>query len=838
MWLPPYPNTPCIDQVKFGAWGQDLPGYGWVYCGPTAVLMGLYWLYENGFTQVAPAKYTKESDPEVFGLERIVAGFMQTSVVGGTGINMSDGIIDYLSACGIAPSQYTFAHMQNPGQDFINNQLAPNWAPDPDTIVLANFSVGWFESDKEKKTLTCCGGHVLTPLAGGITTILINNPWPPSMFAKILYPQTVQTYPVPGGWSFLNFTSWNNLPPAAYTQLGSDFTGPGMTQHALMWGGQAWAIKKSVKDAPPSTWTLTKLKWFNTNGADFTVRAPLAGTGGIAKSGAGRLTLGSTNQLTGANRITGGTLCSTALSGAPFGTGPLSLLGDGLLAFSPASGAAVTATIASGAESTLVLGPGGGAITLEGTGSFNVTVGGYSDGTNGNIARLGTGTLVIAPGGGVAALGVSQQFLVNGSGDNLPLVTNGIVAPYIVGYDTAVRSAGAFLTYGSTGFAPVVPTSSAKVAIADVTPAMVYEVVTPQAVASGGSPQVYALEIDGGSVTGSGASLLVGSQAAGDFAGVVLNGGDITVDTLTFGAAEAVIYASDISGGTTIGSQLSGTGGLTLFGPGALTLSADNSSLSGPVNINAGKLIAAGAGSTGTGDVIVDSTAVLQVNGSVAGNVSVAQNGVLALLGGTLNGQLSVAASGGNNPNPGGFLEGVGTVAGSASVAGVVRSGPQPGFLTFTGAVTLAYTASFYWRLHKLVDGTTPSDGWNALQFSTDDLNLGGTIPVYLDFSALGADPDGGNASFWKQKHSWLLLQLASSTPLAIQPYGETFVAGGFDWEQNGSVVTLTWTPAAPHHDLAERGWLKAMSRMRLQPSIPLPGAPAWSAPGGRHASP
>ena len=162
-----------------------------------------------------------------------------------------------------------------------------------------------------------------------------------------------------------------------------------------------------------------------------------------------------------------------------------------------------------------------------------------------------------------------------------------------------------------------------------------------------------------------------------------------------------------------------------------------------------------------------------------------------------------MAASGTNNPNPGGRLEGVGTVAGQAVLGGVVQSGPQPGFLTFTGAVTLPVTASFYWRLHKLVDGTEPSDGWNALEFTADDPTLGGTIPIYLDFSALGADPDGGNANFWKDQHSWTLLQLSSSTPFTGQVYGEKFVAGSFDTEQNGSVFTLTWTPAPPHHDLA-----------------------------------
>jgi hypothetical protein len=54
MWTDPDGTTPSIVQIDFGPWGQDVPGDGYAYCGPTSMVMGLYYLYANGFTQLAP----------------------------------------------------------------------------------------------------------------------------------------------------------------------------------------------------------------------------------------------------------------------------------------------------------------------------------------------------------------------------------------------------------------------------------------------------------------------------------------------------------------------------------------------------------------------------------------------------------------------------------------------------------------------------------------------------------------------------------------------------------------------------------------------------------------
>jgi len=84
MWTDPNGTTPSIVQIDFGPWGQDLPGDGYAYCGPTSMVMGLYYLYANGFTQLAPGPFVNQNDSATISLERIIAGVCRTSLSGGT----------------------------------------------------------------------------------------------------------------------------------------------------------------------------------------------------------------------------------------------------------------------------------------------------------------------------------------------------------------------------------------------------------------------------------------------------------------------------------------------------------------------------------------------------------------------------------------------------------------------------------------------------------------------------------------------------------------------------------------------------------------------------------
>ncbi|WP_448029876.1 hypothetical protein [Bradyrhizobium liaoningense] len=48
MWKDPIRSTPSIIQTDFGPFGQSLPGDGEAYCGPTSMVMGLYFSYQPG----------------------------------------------------------------------------------------------------------------------------------------------------------------------------------------------------------------------------------------------------------------------------------------------------------------------------------------------------------------------------------------------------------------------------------------------------------------------------------------------------------------------------------------------------------------------------------------------------------------------------------------------------------------------------------------------------------------------------------------------------------------------------------------------------------------------
>ena len=812
MWKYPNLATPSIIQLDFGTWGQDLPGDGREYCAPTSVVMGLYWLSANGFTQVAPQTYAGQGPgTPATNLELVIAGLAQTSALGGTLGGLKAGVETYLSACGIASTQYVFAGSDNPNLEWIYNQISPNWSEAAGPIVLANFSVGWYSVDQSTMTLTNHGGHVVVPLTMGLVpgTIFVNNPAPSSFVEGALNqsssnPQMVAIASVPSNWTF---SPPRSLPSQDYSQVVTGKLGLEQCTVAVLWGSLAWAISTSAlpssSDYQLCPWVIADTTSINTNGGVLTVIAPLSGTGGLSKSGEGTLQLTNTNQSTGANSVSGGVLASTQSSGTPFGTGAITLSAGGILQFSPNGAAA----IASASDVNFTIGDGGGTLQLSGTEPYVVTVGGYIDQATPNIDRATAGTLIIAPGGGIAQLGSQQQVIVAGSAGNLPVVAgNGIVAPYILGQDDDENSSGAFLTYDAkAGFEPVATTSSQKVGINKAQAGDIYEVVDDQTIMQNATVEIAALEINGGEIDGVGSTLAVGSQASGDYAGIIMNGGLIEVGTLAIGDAEGLIYTSDTQAGTAIGATVSGSQGLTTFGPGALFLGGDNSqSLAGQITVNSGTLIVGGVmgSATGSGDVDVNGGATLQVLGTVAGGVNVAQSGVLYMSGGTVQGSLIIQSVGQTTDLPGGILQGNGTIAGPATFGGVIQSGADAGTIAFTNDVTISSDSIFYWRLQGPVDNTDsgPGVGWNALQFGSHGTVIGSQaqpIVFLLDFSVIeGGDPDGGNP-FWQTAHTWTLFTFESGGTCWPGRGNFTYQAGQFAVVWMPPTFCLTWTPAS-----------------------------------------
>lgn len=166
---------------------------------------------------------------------------------------------------------------------------------------------------------------------------------------------------------------------------------------------------------------------------------------------------------------------------------------------------------------------------------------------------------------------------------------------------------------------------------------------------------------------------------------------------------------------------------------------------------------------------------------------------------------------------------------GPAALYGLIQSGPTAGLLTFKGDATVAGgAAGFYWRLQRLVDNSSssPGVGWNALAFtSTTQFGVQGAgVQFYLDFSALGNDPDGGDP-FWKADHTWTLITFPAEASIWWASGNFAYGAGTFninvDWVQQ--VVQLTWTPAGTTQNLFQRMATRAALRRKAASATPRP---------------
>lgn len=825
-WNDPVTNTPAIIQLDFGPYGSKLPGDGENYCEPTSAVMSLFWLGSNGFTQITPSTYPGKNDPYTYNLERLMGGLMQTSPTTGTSDAAAiQGVSDYLSAAGLSGA---FSSVYNGGDSasdllspsWMAAQLAPNAGADPDTITFVNFSVSWYSQSADNPTkFSSEGGHELTLLTvidpSGNAQVILNNAYPSALEnvpnVPESDPQTLGITQVPSGWDLPGMS----LPSQDYWQLqSSDGTvGDESTTKAIVDSAYAFSIDTSANPTlnpawTPADWVISGDKTINTNGAVFTVQAAVTGSGGFIKTGEGSIVLTSGNDLMGSNAISGGALGSTyAGDSTPLGTGSLVLTNGGTIGLTPAgSGGPLAFAIASGAGGAVTFGAGSGAIEVDAGlySSLAVTLGDAAA-VSANLIRQNAGTFVVIPSHGISALGTTERVLVAGGTSSHPPATNGMVAPYIVGQDNDGNASGYFLNYDeSAGFKKAAAVSSLNTEINAATSSTVYAADTDQTVASNGVASVYALQINDSEVSGTDAVLQVGSQQAGDSAGVILNGGAITTSDLNFGAAEGLIYASR-SGGS-ISSTITSSAGLTTFGPGVVTLTGDSSStLSGQVTVNSGTLVAQStAGSaTGSADVAVEANATFQVSsGTVAGSVSVLNAGTLVLAGGTISGGVTVAEVGQNSANPGGTLAGSGTIEGSTTARGVITSGSSGGNITFAGSADLN-GSQFFWQLDSLTSESSEAGvEWNMLTFlgdSTVGTSDSNAATVYIQFGTGVATPDTINA-FWQTGHTWKIWDFSQATSYEWDESGDgntSFTYGNFDvYERNDdSSVYLRFTP-------------------------------------------
>lgn len=314
----------------------------------------------------------------------------------------------------------------------------------------------------------------------------------------------------------------------------------------------------------------------------------VAGTG-VAKVGRGTVYLTNANIFSGTLRVNTGELVGyTQPAGSPFGMNNSIQLQGGVIRLvnelpsTPMAAVHNTLTISGGTK--LVVDASGGSLTMF---MFN------------DLVRVGAGTLNVD--GATNSFGVDELVSFNTISTNF-----GIVDPWVLSQN-GPNNIGNFLT---VDFANNLAVASAlyQYGGGDINNALPFDTFVVDAASTvttlAGDVATSNLKVDDGrTVTATGQVLTI--NGGGIPAGLILNpdttnlavGASILGGTLNFNASEGIVYVggTDGSGATletvaTISANITGTGGLTKFGPGTLVLAGTDNNLTGQVSVNAGVL--------------------------------------------------------------------------------------------------------------------------------------------------------------------------------------------------------------------------------------------------------
>ncbi|EHK65411.1 autotransporter-associated beta strand repeat-containing protein [Achromobacter arsenitoxydans] len=447
-----------------------------------------------------------------------------------------------------------------------------------------------------------------------------------------------------------------------------------------------------------------------TGDRDITLSGGIDGAGALAKSGASTLTLDAANSYAGGTTLSAGVL--RAGNDAALGTGALTVAGAATLASDQAVALAnnvvLEQTLALDATNGLRLnGEISGAGGLTATGAGALTLAGantYAGGT-----RIDGGTLRV---GADTSLG-SGVLTVNG-------------AAALQGLDTAVTLANAIVLDG----APLAVSGGQDIALAGTVSGSgaiskldgntltlsgdnAYQGGTTlaQGLIVAGSDQA----LGAGALTVSGDAALDATQAVTLNNGIVLSGGDLTVN-----GSQDLTLAGGISGGNGLIKNggatlaLSGdntyAGGTTLAG-GALIAGSDTALGAGALTVTGGATLSAADGVSLANAVVLDNALTVDgagnwtLGGDISGNAGLVKTGA---------GTLTLA---GNNSYAGGTQLQAGAITGdSNSIAGPVATSAGT-TLTFNQDASGAYSGvlSGAGNVEKSGTGALTLSGANTL---------------------------------------------------------------------------------------------------------------------------
>jgi autotransporter-associated beta strand protein/T5SS/PEP-CTERM-associated repeat protein len=418
----------------------------------------------------------------------------------------------------------------------------------------------------------------------------------------------------------------------------------------------------------------------------------LSGSLSVTKTGSGTLTFAGTNTYTGFTAVNGGALDVTgSLTTGGLGVGRT----NGSTAAVTVSGADATLRIENGSPNFITVGDATGS-----TGTLTIADGGLvalADGAKLTVGWGGAGTLNLNSGGTVE---------IGGTADGLQQGSGG----------TTVKLAGGTLRVAD-GFSSSVPFTLTNTSALEVTGGTA--TISGALSGAGGLNKTGAgtLTLSGTSTYAGGTTVSAGTLSAGADGALAantaytvnagtldLNGHDLTVSSLagaggavTLGAATLTV---DQAGNTDYAGGITGTGGLTKQGVGALTLSG-TSSYTGETAVNGGALDVTGLLTTGGLGVgrAVGATAVVTVSGAGArldasgfmtvgdksgstGTLTIADGGTVALGAGAKFSLGWDGSTGTLNLNSGGTLE----VGGTDGIQRYTSGGSPAGTPTFNFA--------------------------------------------------------------------------------------------------------------------------------------------------------
>ena len=390
-----------------------------------------------------------------------------------------------------------------------------------------------------------------------------------------------------------------------------------------------------------------------------TLAADISGTGALSKSGFGLLTLTGNNTYSGGTTVTGGLInFSTA---ANLGSGPITLNGGGLQ-WATGNMSDISARLAA-------IGAGGATFDTNGNNvSFATTLTG-----DGGITKAGAGTLTLAAiNSYIGSTTINAGTLAVTSDGNLGAVGGSLVfgggTLQLLGNFTSARA----VTLNAGGGTVDTNGSNATLSGAIAGTGGLTKVGAGTLSLSGASGYAGATSVNGGVLQAGATNVFASSSAITVASGATLDFNSFNqilaslagAGSVTMGAGSMTVGGNDAS--TTFSGAISGSGGLTKNGSGALTLSGTNS-YAGPTSINAGTLI---------------------VNGSLAGAVTVNSGGTL---GGT--GSVGTLVASGGTVAPGnsiGTLSVVGTFTQNGGIYQVeVNPTGQSDRINVTGSASL-----------------------------------------------------------------------------------------------------------------------------------------------------